>query len=117
MVANVCPSDLGIPPAWQEGVVRIHLADGALGLRQEGRRSIAEARNVPSGTIPTDGQGRRWICGRADVAKEGALAMFRSFFMAGFECATGYNSNNHWIDQIAATGHDRYLIEDYRRLK
>ena len=33
--------------------------------------------------------------------------MFRSFFLAGFECATGYNVHGEWIDQIAATQHDR----------
>ncbi len=42
--------------------------------------------------------------------------MFRSFFFAGFECATGYNLQGEWIDQIAATHHDRHADEDYRRL-
>ncbi len=43
--------------------------------------------------------------------------MFKSFFLAGFECATGYNSSREWIDQIEATQHDKYLAEDYARLK
>ncbi|MDB6122422.1 MAG: hypothetical protein JWQ71_1415 [Pedosphaera sp.] len=43
--------------------------------------------------------------------------MFRSFFFAGFECATGYNAHGEWIDQIAATQHDRFAEEDYRRLR
>ncbi len=38
---------------------------------------------------------------------------FKSFFMAGFECATGYNSGREWIDQISATQHDLRLDEDY----
>jgi len=42
--------------------------------------------------------------------------MFRSFFFAGFECATGYNARGEWIDQIAATHHDRHADEDYKRL-
>ncbi|HWF44888.1 MAG TPA: glycoside hydrolase [Candidatus Kapabacteria bacterium] len=42
--------------------------------------------------------------------------MFKSFFLAGFECATGYNRHRQWIDQIASTQHDRYLSEDYARL-
>lgn len=42
--------------------------------------------------------------------------MFRSFFFAGFECAIGYNAHGEWIDQIAATHHDRHADEDYRRL-
>lgn len=42
--------------------------------------------------------------------------MFRSFFFAGFECATGYNATGEWIDQVAATHHDRHADEDYRRL-
>ena len=43
--------------------------------------------------------------------------MFRSFFLAGFECATGYNMHGEWIDQIAATEHDLHVDEDYRRLE
>jgi len=43
--------------------------------------------------------------------------MLRSFFFAGFECATGYNAQGEWIDQIAATQHDKHADEDYRRLQ
>jgi hypothetical protein len=43
--------------------------------------------------------------------------MLRSFFFAGFECATGYNVHGEWIDQIAATQHDKYVDEDYQRLR
>lgn len=42
--------------------------------------------------------------------------MFASFFLAGFECATGYNQHGAWIDQIAATHHDLHVDEDYARL-
>lgn len=42
--------------------------------------------------------------------------MFRSFYLAGFECATGYNMHGEWIDQIAATEHDLHAAADYRRL-
>ncbi len=42
--------------------------------------------------------------------------MFRSFFLAGFECATGANQHGEWIDQIAATEHDRHVDDDYRAL-
>ena len=42
--------------------------------------------------------------------------MFRSFFLAGFECATGYNRHGDWIDQVAATHHDLCAFEDYRLL-
>jgi beta-glucosidase/6-phospho-beta-glucosidase/beta-galactosidase len=42
--------------------------------------------------------------------------MFRSFFFAGFECATGYNALGEWIDQVAATHHDKHAEEDYKRL-
>ena len=42
--------------------------------------------------------------------------MFRSYYLAGFECATGYNMHGEWIDQIAATQHDRHIDADYRRL-
>lgn len=42
--------------------------------------------------------------------------MFRSFFIAGFEGATGYNARGEWIDQVAATHHDQHADADYRRL-
>jgi beta-glucosidase/6-phospho-beta-glucosidase/beta-galactosidase len=42
--------------------------------------------------------------------------VFRSFFLAGFECATGYNMHGEWIDQIAATEHDLHVDADYARL-
>lgn len=43
--------------------------------------------------------------------------MFRSFFLAGFECATGYNARGEWIDQVAATRHDQHADADYRMLR
>src|SRR5262245_4424305 len=42
--------------------------------------------------------------------------MFRSFVWAGFECATGINARGDAIDQVAATGHERFLEEDYARV-
>lgn len=42
--------------------------------------------------------------------------MFRSFFLAGFEGTATSNQHRQWIDQIAATEHDRHVDEDYRRL-
>ncbi|HYD50629.1 MAG TPA: hypothetical protein VEB21_19895 [Terriglobales bacterium] len=43
--------------------------------------------------------------------------MFPSFFLAGFECATGYNMHGDWIDQVAATRHDVLIASDYDRLR
>jgi len=43
--------------------------------------------------------------------------MFRSFFFAGFEGTTGYNVHGEWLDQVAATHHDKHADEDYRRLR
>ena len=43
--------------------------------------------------------------------------LFKSFILGGFECATGYNARGDWIDQVAATHHDRYADEDYERLR
>ncbi len=43
--------------------------------------------------------------------------MFKSFFLGGFECATGYNRHGQWIDLLAATWHDQHADEDYRRLR
>jgi beta-glucosidase/6-phospho-beta-glucosidase/beta-galactosidase len=43
--------------------------------------------------------------------------MFSSFFLAGFECAAGFNAHCEWFDQIAATGHDARADEDYQLLR
>jgi hypothetical protein len=43
--------------------------------------------------------------------------VLRTFFSAGFECATGYNAHGEWIDQVVATQHDRFVAEDYGRLR
>jgi hypothetical protein len=43
--------------------------------------------------------------------------MFKSFYMAGFECATGQNMHRAPLDQLAATGHDVSADEDYGRLR
>jgi beta-glucosidase/6-phospho-beta-glucosidase/beta-galactosidase len=44
-------------------------------------------------------------------------ALFRSFFFAGFEGTATFNAQRQWIDQIAATEHDRYAELDYRLLR
>src|SRR4029079_3134916 len=44
-------------------------------------------------------------------------ALLSSFFLGGFESTTGVNAHGEWIDQIAATQHDLFLLADYRRLK
>jgi hypothetical protein len=43
--------------------------------------------------------------------------MFKNFYMAGFECATGQNMHRVALDQVAATGHDVNADEDYARLR
>jgi hypothetical protein len=42
--------------------------------------------------------------------------MFQSYYMAGFECATGYNAHREWIDQVEATQHDTLVELDYQLL-
>jgi hypothetical protein len=62
----------------------------------------ARPRMRPSQTIP---------------ARRPAVTRFwPSLFLAGFECATGWNAARQWIDQIVTTQHDRFLRDDYRRL-
>jgi len=41
---------------------------------------------------------------------------FRSFFMGGFECSTHRLRSGRRLDVVAATQHDRFALEDYRRL-
>ena len=47
----------------------------------------------------------------------GVQPTFRSFYLGGFEGATGINARGEWIDQVAATQHDRFADEDYQRLR
>jgi beta-glucosidase/6-phospho-beta-glucosidase/beta-galactosidase len=44
-------------------------------------------------------------------------ALFRSFFMGGFECSTFYRRNGTRLDLVASTKHDLFCREDYVRLK
>jgi beta-glucosidase/6-phospho-beta-glucosidase/beta-galactosidase len=48
------------------------------------------------------------------MAKDAAL--FRSFFLGGFECSTHYLRNGRRLDEIAATRHDTFVRQDYLRL-
>jgi hypothetical protein len=41
--------------------------------------------------------------------------LFDSFYMAGFECSTQRRRDGRRLDLLAATGHDRWAGQDYRR--
>jgi hypothetical protein len=43
--------------------------------------------------------------------------LFRSFWMAGFECSCQINSAGERLDMTAALQHDVYAAEDYRRIR
>jgi hypothetical protein len=42
--------------------------------------------------------------------------LFKSFFMAGFECSTHKTSPDRRLDMIAATQHDKFALLDYDRI-
>ncbi|HVW07803.1 MAG TPA: hypothetical protein VHC90_04435 [Bryobacteraceae bacterium] len=44
-------------------------------------------------------------------------SVFRSFWMAGFECSSHINSKKRRLDMTAAIQHDRFCQEDYRRVR
>jgi hypothetical protein len=44
------------------------------------------------------------------------LPAFESFFLGGFECSSHRNRDGRRLDLLAATGHDRFVAADYRRL-
>jgi beta-glucosidase/6-phospho-beta-glucosidase/beta-galactosidase len=44
-------------------------------------------------------------------------AVFRTFVQAGFECSTHRNLKGARLDLVSSTGHDRFVEQDYRRLK
>jgi hypothetical protein len=43
--------------------------------------------------------------------------MFATFFLGGFEGTTFHDAHGRLVDQIAATQHDRFALEDYGRLR
>lgn len=43
--------------------------------------------------------------------------MFKSFFIGGFECSTHRGRDGRRHDLIAATEHDRFALDDFKRLK
>lgn len=58
------------------------------------------------------------FCRRAPApAPGGRFPLFDSFFLAGFEGTMASNQSRQWIDQIAATEHDRNADADYHALR
>lgn len=43
--------------------------------------------------------------------------LFDSFFQGGFECSTHRRDDGRRLDLIAATGHDRWVAEDYKAMR
>src|SRR5688500_8538064 len=119
MVADARPRGLGLP-AERSADRTVSRADGPLGPEAwPGRRSPA-CGNTAGRRLPGAGRGRRRerrAAGRSGRQPTGEDSLvFQSFFLAGFECATGYNRHGEWIDQVAATHHDLCAQEDYRLL-
>jgi beta-glucosidase/6-phospho-beta-glucosidase/beta-galactosidase len=44
------------------------------------------------------------------------ISLFPSFFIGGFECASHQLLSGRRLDLVSATGHDRYVVQDYERL-
>jgi len=44
------------------------------------------------------------------------VALFASYFLAGFECSAQRRRDGTRLDLLAATGHDRHAAADYRRV-
>src|SRR5919197_2142285 len=42
--------------------------------------------------------------------------LFPSYFLAGFECSTPVTRDGRTMNQLQATQHDRFALDDYRRL-
>ena len=45
------------------------------------------------------------------------MRSFDSFFMAGFECSSHRRRDGVRLDLIRATGHDKHVLDDYRRCR
>ena len=44
------------------------------------------------------------------------VTLFKSLFLAGFDCSSQRRQDGRRLDLLAATGHDRFAAEDYDRL-
>lgn len=44
-------------------------------------------------------------------------SLFDSFFLGGFECSTHRRNDGRRLDLLAATGHDRWAVQDYAGLR
>lgn len=53
----------------------------------------------------------------AAAPRDFAPTLFDSFFLGGFECSTHRRGYGQRLDVIAATGHDRLALQDYRQLR
>jgi hypothetical protein len=56
-------------------------------------------------------------CDNAVAHRPVKEALFRSFFMGGFECSTFHRRDGTRLDLVASTKHDVFCREDYLRLK
>lgn len=45
------------------------------------------------------------------------MSIFESFFIGGFECSTHRLRSGKRLDVVAATGHDKFVVADYKRLQ
>jgi hypothetical protein len=67
---------------------------------------------------PGMAEGRGGAGSTADSRVEAARQpLFRSFWMAGFECSCHINTAGRRLDMTGALQHDVYAVEDYRRLR
>src|SRR5215211_1004348 len=128
VVAALRPRRLGLSPG-PTAAGGLPPADGPVGRRPGARRRPGAGSNAPRrrlsrsrcrrerlGRSPRNGGTS--LC-RTRLERLGGTmdcAMFRSFFLAGFEGSTGYNRHGRWFDQVAATGHDKTVERDYRDL-
>lgn len=54
-------------------------------------------------------------CGMSPIPASRQPDLFGSFFLGGFECATGYNREDDRIDLICDRRHEQHADADYRR--
>ncbi len=55
--------------------------------------------------------------GPRSVPRPRQATLFRSYFLAGFECSTHRTTSGRRLDLLATTKHDRFVREDYERLR
>ena len=85
----------------------------------EGRgraRALPRAEHSVALRAGGEAAGGGWLCSLPREQGSSWSGLFESYFLGGFECSTHRRRDGRRLDLIAATGHDRAVVLDYRAM-